>query len=91
MFLKFHVLVQEVLVKQSENAKKKAERKAFQRVINIPGASFRVSNMCNLCQSTLLPQSNPVSSSDGAKRSLWIVGIFKSQASSPSVLSLKRV
>lgn len=32
----------------------KAERKAFQRVINNPGTSFRVSNMCNLCQSVRL-------------------------------------
>lgn len=35
---KFHFLIQDVLVSQSENAKKKAERKGFQGAVNnLPG------------------------------------------------------
>lgn len=49
-FFKFHFLVEDILVSRSENAKEKSERKAFQKLTNNPGASFRVSNMCDLCQ-----------------------------------------
>ena len=88
MLSKFHFLVQYVLVSQPENAKGKS-RKAFQRLIKNPGASFRVSNMCNLCQSVILPLRKQPSQmkqsmsifilSDGAGRALWIMEMFKSK------------
>lgn len=73
--------------------REKAERKAFRIVINNPGTSFRVSNMCNLCESVILPLiKQPVrwrniliylyilsNFSDGTGQFLWIMGIFKSK------------
>lgn len=71
--------------------KDKAERKAFQRVINNPGTSFRVSNMCSLCWSvrlTLRKQPSQMKKYISIfqaiflmerGQSLWIMDIFKSK------------